>query len=98
MRVIGTAVGTIIPTIITAHIKNIRRKSSPLQGRILIISPAVMDMSSMLKAMTMRYTQASKVIPKREARMAIRLRRGSERVRGAAWAGEPIGIPEECDT
>ena len=33
----GAAVGTIMATIITAHIRNIRRKSAPVQTRMSVM-------------------------------------------------------------
>lgn len=48
----GTAVGSIMPTIITTHIASISAKSAPLHARIRSISP--MGSDCMVRACTTR--------------------------------------------
>ena len=74
--VVGVAVGTIIPTIMMAHIEKMKKKSAGAHARIRTISmtyePPVIE-----PALRTRYTQASAVRPANENKIAMRSRLGS---------------------
>ena len=59
----GSALGSIIATIITAHMRNIRAKSTGRQAAIwLIVAIVAIDASSMSRASRNRYAQASRTM------------------------------------
>src|ERR1700756_231554 len=76
IRVIGAAVGTIMATIITAHIVSLRPNSVAVQGftSVMASTMGIDDGLSMRRAPNMMYAQAATVMPVRPANTARRSR------------------------
>ena len=78
-KVIGTAPGNIIPTIMTAHIKYTNTKSTGIHGCNCMMAPGASAFIMGIFAQRYRtYAQAKTITPIRAERIVIRSRLGNE--------------------